>query len=187
MILIIDCGSSKTPEIEKNLTAVKQHSITLKYTDTFDSSNQYKGIIISGAPTLVTELDPQPYIDKFLFLLSIEIPVLGICFGHQILGMVFGATAAKCKEARKPIEIIIQNELRIFNELNSSSSFSEDHCEMISLPKDFIQTASSLFCEIEGMQHKSKPLFGVQFHPETSDKNGIQLFKNFMKICDNKK
>ena len=187
MILIIDCGSTKTSKIGDNLKGLGQASTTVSLADNWRKLNQYSGIIISGAPILITETAPQHYLDKFRFLTSITIPVLGICFGHQILGMIYGARVSKCKEAREPIEIAIENQYKIFRGLKSSATFSEDHCEMITLPKEFVQTASSPFCEIEGMQHQSKQLFGVQFHPETSGNNGIQLFNNFSSICDNKK
>ena len=187
MILIIDCGSNKSPKIGKFIDQLGEKTACVSLADDWKDIITYKGIIISGAPILVTEIDTKPYLDKFQFLTTITIPVLGICFGHQILGMVWGASAARCKEARKSIEISLERNSKLFKGIGGNSIFNEDHCEMISLPKHFEQTATSDHCKIEGMQHLSKALFGVQFHPETSGKNGLQLLRNFLRICNDQK
>jgi GMP synthase (glutamine-hydrolysing) len=63
--------------------------------------------------------------------------------------------------------------------------FMEDHCECISIPKDFLLVGVSDSCINEAMMHESKPLFGVQFHPEVSGNMGAILFQNFVQLCEN--
>ena len=187
MFLIIDCGSSKSPEIGKLINQLGEKTTFVSLADDWEDIIKYKGIIISGAPILVSEIDPKVFLDKFQFLNTINIPVLGICFGHQILGMVWGASAARCRETRESIKIRLETRSKLFNGMKEESTFDEDHCEMISLPEQFEQTASSEHCNIEGMQHLSKALFGVQFHPESSGLNGLHLMKNFVGMCNEKK
>lgn len=185
MILIIDCGSKKTPEITQLLhkSNIPQTTITYDNLTSNGLPNNINGIIISGAPILVTEIDPQPYLNTFSFLKNINIPVLGICFGHQILGMTHGATASKCNEDRDWQTIQKLKDSSLFNTLSFPLEMKEDHCEQIDVPTDFILLAKSNVCYNEAMQHKSKPLLGVQFHPEVSDKQGQQLILNFCELC----
>jgi GMP synthase-like glutamine amidotransferase len=61
--------------------------------------------------------------------------------------------------------------------------FKEDHCECISLPENFNLIASSENCEVEMMEHQTKKIIGVQFHPEVSGNNGEWFFDQFLKMC----
>ena len=183
-ILIVDCGSDKVPEIEKVLEELSTDYDTIKMDDlTEDIANEYLGLIISGNPILLTNTDSTPYIWKFTFLTTYPNPVLGICFGHQMLGMVHGAQIKKGKENRDWEEIEIKESSTLFNYIRKPFDMKEDHAEEITLPEGFKLLATSKSCNVEAMQHKIKPLFGVQFHPEVSDRKGMQLLKNFCKIC----
>lgn len=79
------------------------------------------------------------------------------------------------------IEILKGNDL--FIGIQDLAEFREEHAEFISLPKNFILMAKSKSCGNESMKHKSKSIYGVQFHPEVSGENGKKLFKNFLKLC----
>lgn len=184
MKLIIDCGSSKTRFIEEMIDEFDDYS-TVPILD-IDRVNltDYSGIVISGAPILVTEQDITPFLEKTQWLKDTTIPVLGICFGHQLIGILHGAFASRMKEDRdwQTIEILEDNPLT--DKLPNEFEMMEDHCETISVPPGFILLGISDACVNEAMMHKEKPLFGVQFHPEVSGNYGRVLFDNFCRFCE---
>ena len=95
MILVIDCGSSKTKYIEQ----IVDDFIDFKPCRLMDFEEEVlqdvKGVIISGAPLLITEVNMEPYLEKMKWVTSTSLPVLGICFGHQLMGILHGAFGSK--------------------------------------------------------------------------------------------
>ncbi|MFN6084963.1 MAG: hypothetical protein ACK476_08555 [Fluviicola sp.] len=78
MIVIIDCGSSSVPLIEEMVDEFMDYKTVPLFEFTLENEKEALGFIISGAPILSTEKDPQPYLDQFTWLKTIEKPVLGI-------------------------------------------------------------------------------------------------------------
>lgn len=186
MIAIVDCGSQKTPYIEQMVDVSCDYK-TIRLMDlTLDDLTDVAGIIISGAPILLTEVDPSPYLGKFSWLSNFEKPVLGICFGHQIIGLHFGAFVSRQKEDRDWQEIAQLEESLLFDKLPEEFQQMEDHCESISIPPNFKHLATSDACVNEAMQHREKLIFGVQFHPEVSGNFGQIVISNFVNLCLNK-
>jgi GMP synthase (glutamine-hydrolysing) len=184
MIVIIDCGSSKTHLIE---SIVYEHMDTLVVPlFEFDRSlhPDAAGFIISGAPILITEVDVEPYLKQFEWLKTESLPILGICFGHQMLGLTFGALSNRQREDRDWQIVEIIAECPLFEKLPLEIELMEDHCEAISIPKDFIHVAVSDATVNEGMMHQNKPFYGVQFHPEVSGNHGAVILENFVHICE---
>jgi GMP synthase (glutamine-hydrolysing) len=184
MILIIDCGSQKTPYIEECTDEFMDFETVQILELTPADLNNKKGIIISGAPLLITEMDISAYLEKTSWLTTIEIPVLGICFGHQLIGITFGAFGSRMREDRDWQTIEVYEPSILFEKLPNEIEMMEDHCESISIPPNFKLIASSDVCVNEAMQHNTLPLFGVQFHPEVSGNHGRVLFDNFIRFCE---
>lgn len=183
MIVIIDCGSSKTPLIEEMVYEFMDTRVVSLMDFNLNDHADAQGIIISGAPILITEVDTAPYLSKFLWLKETTLPVLGICFGHQMLGLTYGALSNRQREDRDWQTVEIIAECPLFDRMSTEISFMEDHCEAISIPADFIHVGVSDATVNEAMMHKSKLLYGVQFHPEVSGNVGALLFENFVNIC----
>lgn len=182
MILLIDFGSSKAPLIEDIL--MKFASVErIGYYD-FDEKKlqKYSAVVFSGAPILLSQIDNSKYIADFQWVKQYNKPILGICFGHQLLGLLFGASVSLQREDRgmQWIEVIAHNPL--FDDLENPVEMQEDHCESISVAPGFELTATSDFTVNEAMHHKSLPFFGVQFHPEVSGNAGELLLENFCKL-----
>ena len=185
MICIIDCGSSKTPQIESIVYEYDDtHVVGMHDFDIHTDLKDCKGVILSGAPILITEKDPEPYLQLFDWIKETKLPVMGICFGHQIIGLLHGAMANRQREDRDWQTIEILQDCPLFDKLPNELELMEDHCEAISIPADFIHVATSDYCVNEAMMHKTKPLFGVQFHPETSGNLGAVILENFVHICE---
>lgn len=184
MILIVDCGSQKTKYIHQVIDEFCDAEIIPLLDLDELILKKYKGIVISGAPILITEVDPSRYLDKVQWIKTTTLPVLGICFGHQLIGMLHGAMPSKMREDRDWQLIEILEDSPIFEKLPNELELMEDHCETISIPKDFKLVASSDVCINESMQHISKPIFGVQFHPEVSGNHGKVIIENFIRITE---
>lgn len=181
-VLIVDCGSSKVPAIEKMVEKTGCSYITKKLIE-LDVVPAVSGVVISGAPVLLTQTDPKPYLEKAkLLFTNPSLPILGICFGHQLMGMLHGAKISRCTEDRTWQTIFIKEISPLIPVKVAEIKFMEDHCECIDLPPAFNHIGSSATCENEMMAHTANNWYGVQFHPEVSEKAGYDLIANFIAI-----
>lgn len=183
MILVIDCGSSKVPYITQCIDEFMDVE-TVKIND-FNPNDldKYSGVVISGAPILLTEIDTKPYLEKMTWIKTYDKPILGICFGHQLIGLTYGASVTRQKEDRDWQTIETLTDAALFAKFPQEFEMMEDHCETVSIPANFIHLGVSDACINEAMKHKEKPIYGIQFHPEVSGNLGCLLFDNFVRMC----
>lgn len=180
-VLLIDCGSKKTPLIAECISNCQAEVKIVKMFDSIDVLNDFDAIVISGAPILLTKVDASQYLNYFGFLKVYKGLVLGICFGHQILGMLSGAKIMSCIEDRTERNIKVWRD-SLFSGFQNKVLFREDHCESITLPNNYELIATSENCLVEGMKSSNGMKYGVQFHPESSGENGKLFFKNFLNL-----
>ena len=180
-VAIIDCGSSKISELETKMIALNVKFEIIPMTKFNESTHEsFDALIISGSPFLFKDRDTDILLKNYSFIATLNLPILGICFGHQLLGFVNGAEVFEMDEDRDWQEIEIIESSILFNQLEQPIKMMEDHIEAVSVPGTFKLIATSEKCKNEAMQHKVLPHFGVQFHPESSEQKGLQLLRNFI-------
>jgi GMP synthase (glutamine-hydrolysing) len=185
MVLVIDCGSPKTPALCGMLHVIGTPYRVVKLA-LLDQQHlaQAKGIIITGSPILLTESFPALFAYKFSFLKNISVPVLGICFGLQVMALAYGEQAFLGEPVRRMETISFHFSDPLTEGLPADVLLLEDHTEGVGLPDDdFFLLASSAHYEVEAMKHKKKPHYGVQFHPEVSGEYGRRILENFCRMC----
>ncbi|HXX73366.1 MAG TPA: gamma-glutamyl-gamma-aminobutyrate hydrolase family protein [Candidatus Acidoferrales bacterium] len=182
-ILIVDCGS-RIGSIERIVTdfGCEPHKIALGETAKVNADD-WSGVIISGSPILLTEQPYQKYLESLRFARTTKRPILGICFGHQIIGLLHGATVFRGVECRANHTVEVIQRDTLFDGLESNLCLREDHCEGITLPAQFLHLAKSESYAVEAMKHRDKDLYGVQFHPEASGEAGQRIMRNFLRLC----
>ena len=191
-VLIIDFGSQVTKLIARRIRDLGVYSEIISSTkiNELKEYKNIKGIIFSGGPSTVTKNKFQTVPKE---ILKKNIPILGICYGLQLISKLFGGkikSSNKKREFGRAILYKKKNSLLTKNFFTSSTDVWMSHEDaVIKMPKNFNVVAStkeSKFTVIENVKNK---IYGVQFHPEiTHTKNGIQIFKNFLfNICKLKK
>lgn len=145
------------------------------------------GIILSGGPGSVLLRGPMP--DTKIFTLGV--PVLGICYGHQLMGHLLGGKVSKGTHREFGKETLRVGKKRgVLSGLSSRETVWFSHGDLVTrLPKGFTATASTTSCKFAGFEDAKRHLYGIQFHPEvTHTKNGTRILKNFVfSICKAKK
>ncbi|MDP1727095.1 MAG: aminodeoxychorismate/anthranilate synthase component II [Bacteroidota bacterium] len=140
--------------------------------------NNFDAIVISPGPKKPVEAGKLNALLQQWIMLK---PILGICLGHQALGEYFGARLTKSKLPRHgKADKITHNGNSIFDGIPSEFKATRYHSLILeNLPESLIQTCTSKN-ELMGFVHKTLPIWGLQFHPESCQTEfGINLLKNF--------
>ncbi len=184
-ILIVDFGSQFTQLIARRIreSGVYSEIISHKKVKNKNIDNSIKGIILSGGPLNVYQINKYSF-DKRI--IKNHIPVLGICFGHQILSKLNGGRVKQSKyrefglaNIRKKRESILTK--NFFNKKNINKVWMSHADQVSKLPKNFNVIASSQNSKFAIIENKKKNFYGVQFHPEvTHTENGKKLIYNFI-------
>jgi len=185
-ILILDFGSQYTQLIARKIRELKYYAEIHPYSISLEKIKKIApaGIILSGGPASVYAKG-SPQIDGALFKLGL--PVLGICYGLQMITHKLGGKveASAGREYGKAILDTQKNE-KFFENIPSGSQVWMSHGDKVtSLPKGFISIAKTTGSPYAAIRSSKEEIYGVQFHPEVHhSKFGKQLLLNFCKnIC----
>jgi len=184
-IVILDCGGQYAHLIGNRIRRLQVYSEIKPNQTKASELKDYQGIIISGGPQAVY-LDDSPQVDPAIFELGI--PILGICYGHQLIIHTLKGKVGKStgKEYGSTIihKISDQTPL-IFSELKHEEKVWMSHGdEVLQLPSDFTAIYNSKNCKIAAYANEKKHIYGIQFHAEvTHTPHGMTIFDNFLNIC----
>jgi GMP synthase (glutamine-hydrolysing) len=186
IIPILDFGAQYSQLIARRVREAGVYSELVASDISIDEirSRPVKGVIFSGGPASVYEPD-APRCDPRIFELGI--PILGICYGMQLGAQILGGQVkpAPSREFGRAKLKVTSND-PLLRGLPSETTVWMSHGDQIhDLPQQFIPLATTPTCPFAAARHRSRPFWGVQFHPEvTHTPRGEQIFHNFLyEIC----
>ncbi len=186
-IVILDFGSQYTQVIARRIRECNVYSTILRYDTPASEIARLnpKGIILSGGPSSVYAPN-APLPDKAIFKLGL--PLLGVCYGVQLLAHFLGGKVEKGpkREYGKGTLTVADKECALFKHLPAQLQVWNSHGDKITrLPKDFVVVGTTDNSDYAAIEHATKKLFGIQFHPEVvHTPKGKEIISNFVHgIC----
>lgn len=185
-IIILDFGSQYTQVIARRVREARVYSEIVKYNTPAAQIAALKpsGLILSGGPASVYSPN-APMADPEIFKLGV--PVLGICYGLQIMAKFLGGKVAHgTKREYGKGTLTVGASSALFKGLPRKLQVWNSHGDkLVKLPKDFKIIAATDNCEYAALEHREKSFFGIQFHPEVSHTPlGKRILANFIHgIC----
>ncbi len=182
LIIIIDFGSQYTQLIARRVREANVYCEIVPCTESVENirSRNPKGLVLSGGPRSVYEKN-APNISSELFALGI--PILGICYGHQLMAFHFNGevnTAAK-REYGKAL-LVIDDTSDLFREIPSPTAVWMSHGDALSkIPEGFEAIGHTENAPLAAMRNSEKHFYGIQFHPEVvHTEKGRLILHNFL-------
>jgi GMP synthase (glutamine-hydrolysing) len=144
-----------------------------------------KGLILSGGPWSVYEKD-APKLDPNI--LDLGLPILGLCYGHQIIAYLSNGKVKQGKTKEYGIAYVtIEKPIGVLKDLNQKEKVWMSHGDTVyELPENYEMLAFTESCSIAAYHHKTKQIFGLQWHPEVvHTENGMKMLHNFIfEVCN---
>jgi len=182
-VLILDFGGQYNQLIARRVRECNVYCEVKPYTMSIEEIKEKNpvGIIFTGGPNSVYD-EKSPHISKEVFELGV--PVLGICYGCQIMAYTLGGTvtSANSKSEYGKTEVTLDTASKFFKGVNKEEICWMSHTDYVSqVPEGFKVTATSSTCPTAAMECPEKNFYAVQFHPEVNHTpNGRTMLKNFL-------
>ena len=186
LILILDFGGQYNQLIARRVRECNVYSEVVPFDISIEKIKEKnpKGIIFTGGPASVYGED-SPRCAEGIFELGI--PVLGICYGMQLMTYTLGGNVARAdKREYGTTDVSIDNSSLLFEGFEKTNGFLMSHTDFVEkVPEGFKNIGHTSSCPNAAMENKEKNLYGIQFHPEVNSSiNGTQVIKNFLfNIC----
>lgn len=187
LVIILDFGGQYNQLIARRLRELNVYCEIYPYDIEYERfmAKNPKGVIFTGGPSSVYAQN-APKCDERIYLAGI--PILGICYGMQLIAQTFGGfvKSPQTREYGKNNLVITKKESLLFEGIDKDSICWMSHTDYVhDIPCGFEISASTPTCKAAAFEDEEKKLYGVQFHPEvTHTKFGTQVLKNFVvNIC----
>jgi GMP synthase (glutamine-hydrolysing) len=183
-LVVLDAGGQYCHLIARRLRHLGVYADVKSCSTSSEELGGYSGIIISGGPNSVYD-ENSPSVDKRIFALGK--PILGICYGHQLIARLLGGEVRRGKVAEYGIsQLLVVTQDSLFKNLPTPGPVWMSHRDLVSsIPKGFELLAKTDSCPVAAMGDHSRKVYGVQFHPEVvHTKAGNEMLKAFsMTVC----
>lgn len=184
-IVVLDFGSQYAHLIAKRFRILGYYSEIALPSSDLDVFENTKGIIFSGGPSSVYDENVPEFNEK---ILSLDIPVLGLCYGHQLMTKCYGGKVGKAATGEFGFsELNLNPDVKspLFEGIEPVQQVWMSHQDEVLEPGEgFEVVGSTKDCRFAALQNLSKKRFSLQFHCEVKDTPcGNQIFENFAKIC----
>ncbi|MBP5574222.1 MAG: glutamine-hydrolyzing GMP synthase [Bacilli bacterium] len=185
-ILVLDFGGQYNQLIARRVRSLNVYAEIVSFdkisVDEIKAAD-YKGIIFTGGPNSVYDEKSPHYSND---ILTLNIPILGICYGDQLLAYMSGGNIASAKNKSEygKTDLIVK-ESKLLKDIPDSVCWMSHTDYIKDVPDGFIVSAYTKSCPCAAMENNEKKLYGVQFHPEvTHTEYGMQVLSNFIfDIC----
>jgi GMP synthase-like glutamine amidotransferase len=189
-IALIDNGSKLREQLEALLSS---HDVTeLSYPEAGRALQEsFDAIILSGSslPQIIPVIaSPDEVRDEIRLIQETTTPLLGICYGAELIAFSFGGTLTELHEPVRGMRTVavVSDDPILHGVPKSFEAYESHHWVVTGLPSDFITLARGSE-SIEMFRHTSRLLYGVQFHPEKmTSEPALKVFENFLTIANNK-
>ena len=187
-IVVLDFGSQYSHLICRRIRDFSVYAELLPFDTSLENINKLnpKGIIFSGGPSSVYD-SGAPIPDKEIF--QLKVPILGICYGHQIIVNNFGGKIKRANKEYGSSVLTVDNDSDILNGIGDSVRAWMSHGdEAENVPEGFEIIGHTESSRSAAIANKQKTVFGIQFHPEVvHTKKGTEILKNFvLNVCNAK-
>ncbi|XP_046850432.1 GMP synthase [glutamine-hydrolyzing]-like [Xenia sp. Carnegie-2017] len=180
-VAILDAGAQYGKVIDRRIRELKVETdfLPLETTASVIKQRKYKAIVISGGPGSINDTKPV-LCDPHIFELGI--PILGICYGIQLINKIFGGAVEK-KTSREDgqFKISVDTSSPIFSGLSSTQDVLLTHGDTVTQVAPGFREIAKSGNLVAGIDNEAKMIYGVQFHPEVDlTVHGVDMFKNFL-------
>ncbi len=181
-VLVVDFGAQYAQLIARRVRECKVYSEIVPFDISVDevSRRAPKGLILSGGPASVYAKDAPVSDPK---ILSLGIPVLGICYGMQLMTQQLGGSVARTNTSEYgKTDLAVDGESLLFSDVPLKQPVWMSHRDGVeTVPEGFRATAKTGATPVAAMEDAKRKLYGVQFHPEVAHTpHGMQMLKNFL-------
>jgi len=189
-ILVLDFGGQYCHLIARRVREHNVYSeivpcdITPKEIEALNKGLNVKGLILSGGPSSVyiknaPKFDPE--------ILNLGVPVLGLCYGHQLIAYFSHGKVKKGAKREYGITyVIVDKPVGVLKGLDRKEKVWMSHGDTVyALPEEYETLAHTENCPVAAFRHKEKPVYGLQWHPEVvHTENGMIMLRNFIfEVC----
>ena len=184
-LLIIDFGSQYTQLIARRVRELNVYSEIHPFYDVPPLNEHIKGIVFSGSPASVHDAEaPQIDLNNYLN----KLPVLGICYGAQMIAHKQGGTVSKATHreyGRARLQSVKQADTFMKGVSEGSQVWMSHGDTVAELPAGYQVIASTASVKVAAFANTENHIYGLQFHPEvTHSDGGSQLISSFLNLCD---